>query len=58
MAVEHMMDREIVSRGNSFEIDAIMITGLICIENLSCAQERVRNIKCNMKRLRVQENEK
>lgn len=57
MAVEQMMDREIVSRGNSFEIDAI-ITGLICIENLSCAQERVRNIKCNMKRLRVQENEK
>lgn len=33
------MNREIVSRENSFEIDAIMITGLIYTENLSCPGE-------------------
>lgn len=52
------MSREIISRENSFEVDAIVITGLIYIEDLSCTQEIVRNIKCNVKRLRFQENEK
>lgn len=51
------MSREIISRENSFEVDTIMITGLIYIEDL-CVQETVRNIKCNMTRLRFQENEK
>lgn len=37
--MEHMLSREIISRENSFEADAIMLIGVIYIEDLSCAQE-------------------
>lgn len=39
LAMEHMLSREIISRENSFEADAIMLIGVIYIEDLSCAQE-------------------
>lgn len=37
--MEHMMSREIISRENSFEADAITLIGVIYIEDLLCAQE-------------------